>query len=62
MRLTPTVAQGVPLHKGQVVRVKFGHKWWDAEMTEDWEPLTKRGMKSTAISLWDTIFTVNLFF
>ena len=44
MKLAPKEAQTVSLHKGQAVRVKFGHKWWDAEMTEDWEPSNKRGM------------------
>lgn len=32
-----------PLTRGNAVKVKFGSKWYNAEMAERWEPKSKKG-------------------
>ena len=34
----------LPLKPGDRVKIKFGSKWYDAEVVEHWKPKSKRGM------------------
>jgi len=33
----------MPLKTGDHVKIKFGSRWYDAEVAEDWQPKSKRG-------------------
>ena len=33
-----------PLKQGDAVKVKFGGKWYSAEMVQSWKPKSKKGM------------------
>lgn len=34
----------LPLKPGDLVRIKFGSRWYDAEVAEHWNPKSKKGM------------------
>lgn len=36
-------SSATPLKVGDLVKVKFGSRWYDAEVAENWEPKTKKG-------------------
>lgn len=34
----------LPLKPGDLVRIKFGSRWYDTEVAEHWNPKSKKGM------------------
>ena len=36
-------SSSMPLKIGDIVKIKFGSRWYDAEVAEKWEPKTKKG-------------------
>ena len=39
----PAGRKDTPLNPGDAVKVKFGYKWYDAEVVESWQPKSQKG-------------------
>ena len=42
----------LPLKPGDAVKIKFGSKWYNAEVAEHWRPKSKRGMHLYGYIFW----------
>ena len=34
----------LPLNQGELVKIKFGSRWYDAEIVDAWTPKSKKGI------------------